>query len=222
MVDRRSGFDEPTPGNRTIIRNREGASVRRAIAGIVIIVGVTAVVVGFAPQAYAAGGGPANPVVVHDVVDGAQMTRARTQVQEVDGPTAAPQNMASAYASCTDCRTVATAVQVIIVVGAPQDVEPANAAVAVNDQCVRCETFAYANQVLVPADHEVALSASTQATIAEIRQRIADATSSPEPFDQMSAELDGLVQQLVAAVQADVNAAAVSAPQRHRVERTAA
>jgi hypothetical protein len=55
-------------------------------------------------------------------------------------------NHAVAYSRCTDCRTTAIAVQIVLVTGKPQTVTPENLAVAVNDNCTRCQTFATARQ----------------------------------------------------------------------------
>ncbi|MEY2455416.1 MAG: putative peptide zinc metalloprotease protein [Acidimicrobiaceae bacterium] len=153
------------------------------------------------------GSGPTNKVFVQNTSDGATRVKAKAMVAEDRGPTVAPENAATAYASCTDCRTVAVAVQVVIVVGPASDSRPTNSAIAVNYQCLRCQTFAYANQVLVNAADEVELSDAAERRLGELRQEIARVASSSETFDQMSADLDGLTQQMVTVVQDEVNRA---------------
>jgi putative peptide zinc metalloprotease protein len=133
--------------------------------------------------------------------------RSRVNVGEVQGPSVAPENAATAYASCTDCRTVAVAVQVLMVVGPVSDYEPQNAAVAVNYQCVRCQTFAYANQVLLPVDHRIALSPEARDEIRSLQDQIKATATSGEAFDQMDADLDALTQQLVDVVQHEIDQA---------------
>src|SRR5919198_2620937 len=49
-------------------------------------------------------------------------------------------NAAVAYASCTDCRTVALAIQVVLVMGEVESVTPQNIAIAINENCTACET----------------------------------------------------------------------------------
>jgi putative peptide zinc metalloprotease protein len=58
-------------------------------------------------------------------------------------------NEAYALASCTGCRTVAVAFQVVLVVGQANVVVPENVAVAVNYACVQCVTQALATQLVV-------------------------------------------------------------------------
>lgn len=66
-----------------------------------------------------------------------------------DGSTALNKNEAYAFASCTDCRTVAVAFQVVLVVGQVDVVVPQNLSGALNYACVRCVTQALATQLVV-------------------------------------------------------------------------
>jgi putative peptide zinc metalloprotease protein len=58
-------------------------------------------------------------------------------------------NEAYALASCRDCRTVAVAFQVVLVLGSVDVVVPQNHAVAANYNCLECVTFALATQLVV-------------------------------------------------------------------------
>jgi putative peptide zinc metalloprotease protein len=58
-------------------------------------------------------------------------------------------NEAYAFASCRDCRTVAVAFQVVLVVGSADVVVPQNLAGAVNYACLECVTYALATQLVV-------------------------------------------------------------------------
>jgi putative peptide zinc metalloprotease protein len=58
-------------------------------------------------------------------------------------------NEAYALASCRDCRTVAVAFQVVLVVGSVDVVVPQNLAAAVNYACMECVTYALATQLVV-------------------------------------------------------------------------
>jgi hypothetical protein len=67
-------------------------------------------------------------------------------------------NIAAALASCTDCTTVAVAFQAVL---ATRDVDllvPINAAVATNDQCVGCFTYASATQLVFGFDGSVRIT----------------------------------------------------------------
>ena len=61
-------------------------------------------------------------------------------------------NEASAFASCSDCVTVAVAFQVVVIVGNADVVVPQNLAAAVNYDCFECITAAIASQLVVTVD----------------------------------------------------------------------
>jgi putative peptide zinc metalloprotease protein len=168
--------------------------------------------------------GLTNSVSVHNTMNGATRTKAKARVAEAHGPTVAPQNAATAYASCTDCRTVAVAIQVVVVTGSVSDYRPANSAVAVNYKCLRCDTFAYANQVLLNPTNDVELSDTARERIAELQDQIAAVAASTESFPQMSDDLDSLTRQLVDVVQNDITRAGNSSSARdyeHDVQQAA-
>lgn len=58
-------------------------------------------------------------------------------------------NEALALASCRDCRTLAIAFQVILLIGDAEQVTPVNAAGALNYECERCSTTAFAYQLVL-------------------------------------------------------------------------
>jgi putative peptide zinc metalloprotease protein len=66
-----------------------------------------------------------------------------------DEDTVLNRNEAYALAACRDCRTVAVAFQVVLVVGSADVVVPQNLAAAVNYACVECVTYALATQLVV-------------------------------------------------------------------------
>jgi putative peptide zinc metalloprotease protein len=191
---------------------------------VVFIAVALAAVVGPAPLVSADSGHPKNSVSVQNTVDGAMRIKAKTKIAEDQGPTIAPENSAFAYASCTDCLTIAVAVQVVLVIGTVHDARPSNAAVAMNYQCLRCHTFAYANQVLIPVDHEVELSDEARERVANLREQIAATAASSDTFDQMSSDLNALTQQLVDVITNDIHRTQTSTGEEthQRDEREAA
>jgi putative peptide zinc metalloprotease protein len=64
------------------------------------------------------------------------------------------ENVAFAYASCERCRTTAIAVQIVLVSSSPSTVTPKNFAVALNENCSLCETFASSFQFVVGVEDE--------------------------------------------------------------------
>jgi putative peptide zinc metalloprotease protein len=65
-----------------------------------------------------------------------------------DGSDVDHENQAWAISSCTDCRTVAVAFQVVFTVGRSAVIKPLNAAVSANYRCMHCTTHALAVQLV--------------------------------------------------------------------------
>jgi putative peptide zinc metalloprotease protein len=166
-----------------------------------------------APRAVAGdeGAGANNVVYLRNQVDGAALTRARTSVAHDPGPTVANDNEAVAYASCTDCRTVAAAVQVVLIEGPANDVRPTNVALALNENCLRCATFAFARQVVLSPRTHVEIGDAAEAQIQDVQSQIRGVAASSETFPEMTADLDALTEQLVAVVQGEVQRAGTAA-----------
>ena len=61
-------------------------------------------------------------------------------------------NEAYAFASCSDCVTVAVAFQVVVILGSADVVVPQNLSAAVNYDCFECITAALASQLVVTVD----------------------------------------------------------------------
>jgi putative peptide zinc metalloprotease protein len=61
-------------------------------------------------------------------------------------------NEAYAFASCSDCVTVAVAFQVVVIVGSADVVVPQNLSGALNYECFRCITASIASQLVVTVD----------------------------------------------------------------------
>lgn len=159
-----------------------------------------------------------NVVSLENYEDSSLMARARVAVSHVAGDTVANQNVASSYASCTDCRTVGAAIQVVIVEGQPTDVRPVNLGVAVNEDCLRCQTYAYARQVVLSAGMRVELSDDAEEAIENIDERAQRIVRSERDFSRMTAALDRLTTRLTAIVKGEIERAGVSAGEDDRRE----
>ena len=61
-------------------------------------------------------------------------------------------NEAYAFASCSDCVTVAVAFQVVVIVGSADVIVPQNLSGALNYDCFRCITASVASQLVVTVD----------------------------------------------------------------------
>src|SRR5688572_28922586 len=84
-----------------------------------------------------------NTAVATNTKDGKSVFKLAFSVKKVTGDVDAT-NTAVAYSSCTDCRTVAAAIQVVLVAGPVGSATPENVAIALNYYCTECETLAAA------------------------------------------------------------------------------
>jgi putative peptide zinc metalloprotease protein len=120
-----------------------------------------------------------------------------------DGDTVTNTNEAYALASCTDCRTVAVAFQVVLIVGQADVVVPQNIAAAVNYSCVECVTQALATQLVVTLSGP--LGEDTMAQLAALWKEIAafGATISDVPLSEVRSRLSDYERQILAVLDTD-------------------
>lgn len=152
-------------------------------------------------------GGAKQAVIAFNQADRTKLIRTGVQVTSTGSPTAAPENLAHAQASCTDCRTVAVAVQAVLMAGPSAVVTPRNAAVAVNSNCQGCQTMAAAYQCALTTTGPVPIGAEGQQKIVDLRAQIAAVAASEQAFEDIDAQLDDLVTQLWAVIDAALAAA---------------
>jgi putative peptide zinc metalloprotease protein len=88
-----------------------------------------------------------------------------------EGGTVDHRNEAIARASCTDCRAVAIAFQIVLASN-PSSVAPVNRAEAVNVGCERCVAFAAARQFVRITDAPAKVSPVGRAELADVRRTL--------------------------------------------------
>jgi hypothetical protein len=204
---------EPTPTSAPLIPllaprrfDRDDRHRRRRRGGrwsVLIALALATVPLG-GIQAQEDGSGGKNVVLVINTTDDRLAARANLAQGIAGGPVAVPENLASASASCTDCRTVAVAMQAVLVTGDPDVASPRNAAVAANAGCTRCETFAYAWQYVVSIGGPVRITAEGHQTIADLEARASALAASDLPFPELVVALDGVAVKLRAVVDTEV------------------
>ncbi len=145
-----------------------------------------------------------NEVVVFNRTDGSFLNRAGFATTRVVSDTVDNQNAAAAYSECTECRTVAVAVQVVLVESNANVATPSNLAVALNYDCQSCETFAGAYQYVVSTDGLVRFTPEGEAAMTAIQNQIRDLAATDLPFLELDAQLGALVDQLWATVDAEM------------------
>lgn len=94
-------------------------------------------------------GGKDNAAVAINTKDGSSLFKFAFSIRTVLGGVVDNENAAVAYASCESCRTTAIAIQIVFVVGSPSTVTPKNYAIALNEKCTLCQTFASAYQFVI-------------------------------------------------------------------------
>ncbi|MDQ6617902.1 MAG: hypothetical protein M3083_24955 [Actinomycetota bacterium] len=115
-------------------------------------------------------------------------------------------NIAFAHSfDCTGCRTVAVAIQVVVVQGSPSSFQPENGAAAVNDNCHSCQTFAYAHQYVIqitripegfnPGEGTVEQVGTILSNISQVAHSNEDFVTMSSQLDQLSLELYNTVSQ---------------------------
>ncbi len=187
------------PGKR---RRRRGLRWRRILGAIAISLAVFVTPSGGIHAQEGSGG--KNLVIAINETDGRTVGRSGVMMGHAAGPSVVPENLASARASCTDCRTVAVALQSVVITSNPSYASPRNAAVAVNENCTRCQTLAYAWQYVISTGGPVRLTPEGQQTVSDIRAEAASLAGSDLPFPQLVAELDALAAEFRAVMDTEV------------------
>lgn len=149
-------------------------TLRRTLATLFVLLGFVAPAPALADDAP---GGDANAAVARNETDGSTVVRTAFSIRKVNNGVVDQSNEAYALASCMDCRTVAVAFQVVLVRGEAHTVVPVNRAVAVNDRCAVCVTYASATQFVLGVDGPVRFTAAG-------RQRLAALAADLRTLDQ--------------------------------------
>ena len=97
-------------------------------------------------------GGPVNQVRLVNKKDLGFLARSAISLHRSNTPNVQPKNIAVAEGQCTDCATMAIALQVFLYQRGSPDIQPQNIAIAVNNACTRCITIARAIQYVIPVD----------------------------------------------------------------------
>jgi putative peptide zinc metalloprotease protein len=140
-----------------------------------------------------------NAAVAINTKDGSSIFRLAFDVRRTMHDVVDSSNAAVAFSSCESCRTVAVAIQVVLVMSDPTVVSPENVALAINLECVACATLASAYQYVTTVGGPVHFDAEGSKEIAEIRKALRDLAKQPDlPLEVVQAEVDALVERLYA------------------------
>lgn len=156
-----------------------------------------AVAVSFAGiRADAARAGDDNAAVAINTKDGASLFKLAFDIRRVAGDVVDSQNAAVAYSSCDRCRTVAIAIQIVLVTGSPSVATPTNVAIAVNESCTLCETFASAYQFVLGTGGPVKFTQEGKHELHEIRKALKELRKSDLSLAELDTELKAIVERI--------------------------
>ena len=150
-----------------------------------------------------------NAAVAINTKDGGTVFRFAFNIARVGSDVVDNTNAAVAYASCTDCTTVAIAIQVVLVTGDPSVVSPENYAIAINQQCTLCETLASAYQFVFGTGGPVHFTAEGNQELAQIRREFQQLRKDADSLTaaQIQARVAALVDRLRVVLQNELVAA---------------
>ncbi len=151
------------------------------------------------------GSGDDNVAVASNGRDGSEVYAVRLKVVQTNGPTVDSTNAAVAQASCTDCTTVAVAIEGVLVYGDDVDtVTPVNLAIALNSDCSGCKTLAAAYQYVTQNDTRMRITGQGRQTIASLRQQLNTLRQQDLTPQQVLAEVDRIAMEFYAVLKNEV------------------
>ena len=145
-----------------------------------------------------------NAAVAINTKDGSSIFKFAFSIRRVAGDVVDQTNAAVAYSQCEQCRAVAVAIQIVLVVGHPSVVTPGNLALAVNYQCTLCESVALAYQFVIGVPADFHFSAEALREMAQIRKEIRRLRKEDLPVAELRARIDALADRLRELIREDI------------------
>ena len=113
-----------------------------------------------------------NAAVAINTKDDSSLFRFAFAIRHVLNGVVDEQNGAAAYAQCNSCQTTAIAIEIVLVEAPASTVTPANVAVAENQNCTLCDTFASAYQFVIGTNGPVHFTEAGIKALHDIRKEI--------------------------------------------------
>lgn len=151
-----------------------------------------------------------NTAVIVNTKDDTFAWRKAFKITRSNGDDVLESNGAAAVSSCERCRTAAVAFQVVIATGTGSTVAPENVAIALNQGCVSCATYAGAYQLTITPHTQVRFTEAGNAEIdairAELQTLLAGASfgNSFEEIEAFDAQVGALFDRLVEVMHREV------------------
>jgi putative peptide zinc metalloprotease protein len=177
-------------------------SARRALALVLALAATASGAIAPAP-ARAAGDTSA---IAENTTDGSTLFRLAFDIRKVTGDVVDQTNAAVAYSSCTQCRTIAISIQILLVEGPATQFTPTNAAIAVNDQCNLCDSMALAYQFAVGGSGgELRFTPGGRREIAAINRELRTMPVEQLTDAEIAARVDALMDRVAGVLRTEVS-----------------
>jgi putative peptide zinc metalloprotease protein len=137
-----------------------------------------------------------NTAIAINTKDGATVFKIAFAIRHVMGDVVDTGNAAVAFSSCTDCTTVAIAIEVVLIESNASVITPTNVAIAINELCSLCVTIAQAYQFVLMTDGAVHFDAEGNRMLADIKNRLERLKHEQLTIAQLQAELDTMKAQI--------------------------
>jgi putative peptide zinc metalloprotease protein len=161
---------------------------RRLLA--ILIAALVASGVSAARPAFATAGD--NAAIAVNTKDGTTVFKVAFAIRHVMKGVVDQTNAAVAYASCTECATVAIAFEIVLVESNPTVVTPTNLAIAFNENCTTCVAVAEAYQFVLGTGGAVHFDSEGNQILAQIRKELHSLKKEDLTIDQLQAKLDDI------------------------------
>jgi hypothetical protein len=150
----------------------------RALVAIAILAGIQVpTAAAFATSSPSSGGAVLGPETLNTAVsvddqNGTSVFHLSFQIARRSGTVVDLSNVAVAVSQCSDCRSVAIAVQIDLVSPVPAELNASNTAVAANVDCEVCDTLAAAFQYVIATPDPVRLTRTGRREIHQIERAL--------------------------------------------------
>lgn len=141
--------------------------------------------------------GTNNVVRINNRADGRLRVRGRVHLNRIKGDRVDAVNFAYARSSCTDCQSIAVALQINLVKPGASYVAPENVAIALNEACTRCHTIARALQYTFSVENPDDVPDSVAGLIREMNRELRDVHQSSRDLtvEQAEARVNAVIAQ---------------------------
>jgi putative peptide zinc metalloprotease protein len=137
-----------------------------------------------------------NVAIAINTKDGTTVFKVAFAIRQVMNEVVDQSNAAVAYASCTECASIAIAFEIVLVESNPTVVTPTNIAIAFNENCQTCVAIAQAYQFVLGTGGNVRFDAEGNRILAAIRQELRSLKKEDLTIDELQRRLDDIAMRI--------------------------